>query len=62
MLMQFGGQVRCDPDVTILSVQTRDGRPLALLGNYSTHYAGAPALSADYFAVFASEIRTIDRC
>jgi hypothetical protein len=45
-----------DPDVTILSVQTRDGRPLALLGNYSTHYAGAPALSADYFAVFAGEI------
>jgi len=42
-----------DPAVTILSVQTRDGRPLALLGNYSTHYAGAPALSADYFAVFA---------
>jgi len=45
-----------DPAVTILSVQTRDGRPLALLGNYSTHYAGASALSADYFAVFASEI------
>ncbi|MFC1794057.1 hypothetical protein ACFL3Q_10780 [Planctomycetota bacterium] len=45
-----------DPDVTILSVQTRDGRPLALLANYSTHYTGAPALSADYFAVFASEI------
>jgi hypothetical protein len=45
-----------DPAVTILSVQTLDGRPLALLGNYSTHYAGAPALSADYFAVFASEI------
>jgi len=45
-----------DPDVTILSVQTRDGHPLALLGNYSTHYAGSPALSADYFAVFASEI------
>jgi len=45
-----------DPDVTVLSVQTRDGRPLALLGNYSTHYAGAPLLSADYFAVFAREI------
>ncbi len=45
-----------DPAVTILSVQTRDGRPLALLGNYSTHYAGAPNISADYFAVFASEI------
>lgn len=45
-----------DPAVTVLSIQTRDGRPLALLGNYSTHYAGAPALSADYFAVFAREI------
>ncbi|MEJ2702348.1 MAG: hypothetical protein P8Z79_07890 [Sedimentisphaerales bacterium] len=45
-----------DPSVTILSVQTRDGRPLALLGNYSTHYAGASALSADYFAAFAREI------
>jgi hypothetical protein len=45
-----------DPAVTILSLQTSDGWPLALLGNYSTHYAGAPALSADYFAVFASEI------
>jgi len=45
-----------DPDVTVLSVQTLDGCPLALLGNYSTHYAGAPVLSADYFAVFASEI------
>jgi hypothetical protein len=45
-----------DPDVTILSVQTPDGRPMALPGNYSTHYAGAPALSADYFAVFANEI------
>ncbi|NIS54895.1 MAG: hypothetical protein GWN67_29500 [Phycisphaerae bacterium] len=45
-----------DPDVTVLSIQTRDGHPLALLGNYSTHYAGAPLLSADYFAVFADEI------
>lgn len=45
-----------DPAVTVLSIQTLDGRPLALLGNYSTHYAGASALSADYFAVFANEI------
>jgi hypothetical protein len=43
-----------DTDVTVLSIQTRDGRPLALLSNYSTHYAGAPGpgLSADYFGVF----------
>ncbi|MEA3366501.1 MAG: hypothetical protein U9R68_00135 [Planctomycetota bacterium] len=45
-----------DDDVSVLSLQTRDGRPLALLANYSTHYAGAPALSADYFAVFARKI------
>ena len=45
-----------DPAVSILSVQTPDGRPIALLGNYSTHYAGAPPLSDDYFGVFARRI------
>jgi len=47
-----------DPAVTVLSVQTRDGRPLALLANYSTHYASAPshALSADYFGEFCRVI------
>jgi hypothetical protein len=43
-----------DPAVTVLSVQTRDGAPLALLANYSTHYASAPPgeISADYFGIF----------
>jgi len=45
-----------DPDVSVVSLQTADGKPLAVLANYSTHYVGAPALSADYFAVFAREI------
>jgi len=45
-----------DDQVSVLSIQTPDGTPLALLANYSTHYAGAPALSADYFAVFAGKI------
>ena len=45
-----------DPDVSILSVQTLGGEPMALLGNYSTHYAGAPPLSADYFGVFARRV------
>jgi hypothetical protein len=45
-----------DPAVTVLSVQTRDGRPLALLANYSTHYAGAPGVSADYFGAFDVEM------
>ena len=43
-----------DPAVTVLSLQTAEGRPLALLANYSTHYAGVsePGLSADYFGEF----------
>jgi hypothetical protein len=46
-----------DPDVSVLSVQTRDGKPLALLANYSLHYVGGvPPLSADYFAAFAERI------
>src|SRR5258707_1841044 len=50
--MRAGGPV--DPVVTVLSVQTADGHPLALLANYSTHYAGVsePGLSADYFGEF----------
>lgn len=47
-----------DPAVTVLSVRTRDGRPLALLANYSTHYANAPSqqISADYFGEFCRMI------
>ncbi len=45
-----------DTDVSVVSVQTLAGQPLALLGNYSTHYAGAPPLSADYFGVFCRRI------
>jgi neutral ceramidase len=47
-----------DPDVTVLSVQTPDGKPVALLANYSLHYVGGvPPLSADYFGAFADRIR-----
>ena len=45
-----------DPNVTVLSIQTPEGRPLALVSNYSTHYAGSTPVSADYFAVFCTEI------
>lgn len=48
-----------DTDVSVVSVQTADGKPLAVLGNYSTHYAGAPAISADYFGVFARRIKEL---
>ncbi len=45
-----------DTLVPILSIQTRDGKPLAVLSSFSTHYAGAKALSADYFAVVCNEL------
>jgi hypothetical protein len=49
-----------DPEVSILSVQSRDGRPIALLANYGLHYVGGvPELSADYFGMFAERVRTL---
>ncbi|WP_169979434.1 neutral/alkaline non-lysosomal ceramidase N-terminal domain-containing protein [Tautonia rosea] len=48
-----------DPEVVFLSVQAVDGRPIALLANYSLHYVGGvPSghVSADYFGVFAERI------
>jgi neutral ceramidase len=46
-----------DPRVTVLSVRTADGKPLALFANYSLHYVGdLPPLSADYFGVFANSV------
>ncbi|MDG3007855.1 hypothetical protein [Paludisphaera mucosa] len=48
-----------DPQVAFLAVQAPDGRPIALLANYSLHYVGGvPAghVSADYFAVFARKV------
>ncbi len=48
-----------DTDIPVLSVQSAAGEPLAVLANYSTHYAGAPGLSADYFGVFARRIQTL---
>ncbi len=47
-----------DPEVSLLAVRSRaDGRPLAVLANYSLHYVGGiPAISADYFAAFAREV------
>ncbi len=45
-----------DPDLSILAVQSTDGRPIALLGNFSMHYFGSPMLSADYYGAFARNV------
>lgn len=48
-----------DPEICFVSVQSLDGRPIALLANYSLHYVGgvrAGDVSADYFGYFAKFI------
>ncbi len=41
-----------DPELSVLALQTKDGKPLALFANYSQHYFGATAVSADYYGAF----------
>ena len=51
-----------DPEVFVLSVQHLDGRPLALLANYGTHYVGGYErghISADYFGRFSKRLETL---
>ena len=48
-----------DPEVSFISVQGVDGKPIALLANYSLHYVGGVGpghISADYFGAFAVKI------
>ncbi len=45
-----------DPGLSLLSIQTSGGKPMALLANYSMHYFGSPRLSADYYGRFATRI------
>ena len=45
-----------DPGLSVLAVQTPEGKPLALMGNYSQHYFGSPLLSADCYGAFSRHI------
>lgn len=46
-----------DPDLSLISIQARDGRPLAVLGNFSMHYFGDQDISADYFGLFCEGLK-----
>ncbi|MDF1812611.1 MAG: c-type cytochrome [Verrucomicrobiales bacterium] len=41
-----------DPDLTLLSIRTREGVPLAVLGNLSQHYYALGSLSSGYTGTF----------
>ena len=43
-----------DPQLSVISIQDVAGKPLALFANYSQHYFGSPAVSADYFGLFCT--------
>lgn len=48
-----------DPQVSFISVQSADGKSIALYANYSLHYVGGVGpghISADYFGAFAVKI------
>lgn len=56
-LLEPAGPV--DPEVVFLAVESLDGRPIALMANYSLHYVGGVPIghiSADYFGAFAARI------
>jgi hypothetical protein len=51
-----------DPQVWFISVQSPEGRPIALYANYSLHYVGgvgAGHISADYYGAFADRIQEL---
>ncbi len=45
-----------DPQLSVISIQTKDGKPLAVLANYSMHYFGQSPVSADYYGLFCDLI------
>lgn len=51
-----------DPQVSVVSVKSLEGREIALLANYSLHYVGGVPkghISSDYFGVFADKIQSM---
>ncbi|MHC4198743.1 MAG: LamG domain-containing protein [Planctomycetota bacterium] len=48
-----------DPELTVLAVRSSGDKPLAVLACYAMHYFGAPAVSADYYGIFAGKLGTL---
>jgi hypothetical protein len=46
-----------DPDLSLISFQSLDGKPLAVLGNFSMHYFSDKDISADYFGRFCEGLK-----
>ncbi len=46
-----------DPELSLICIQTQQGKPLAVLANFSMHYFGDSDISADYFGLFADGLK-----
>ncbi len=46
-----------DPELSLIAFQTTEGRPIAVLANFSMHYFSDEALSADYFGLFCEGLQ-----
>ena len=47
-----------DPDLSLISIQSAGGRPIAVLANFSMHYfSGVEPLNADYFGIFCEGLQ-----
>ncbi len=46
-----------DPELSLISLQSREGKPLAVLANFSMHYFGGSDISADYFGLFSEGLK-----
>ncbi len=47
-----------DPDLSLIALQARDGRPIAVLANFSMHYFSDTPLSADYYGLFCGAVES----
>ncbi|MFM7131150.1 MAG: hypothetical protein ACKO0V_17520, partial [bacterium] len=47
-----------DPDLSLIAFQAMDGRPIAVLANFSMHYfSGVEPIHADYFGLFSDGLQ-----
>lgn len=48
-----------DPALSVVSLKTVGGQPLAVLANYSQHYFGTAAISSDYYGLFCKHVAAL---
>ncbi len=50
-----------DPELSMIAIESTDGVPIAVLSNFSMHYFGDKAISADYFGLYCDGLENYVR-